>query len=226
MTTRTTLDRRRSSGRTHARFHGAGAWGLALGVWYAVFVRFYQASGGRIGLPGNIRSGEGFHSASYWAGVLILVGGGACFALTNSSVRRWPRWVPAYGGKTWPRHLVTLLVLAPCALGGVFATMHGIGGLVTNALELCGAISIDRPLVIDPSPAVTREGDLWNLFVYEPWFLAMGLTLLAAVWNHVVGSGWSRLHVRRLFVAIWVAVAGLSLFAIITVSLGTVVSIN
>src|SRR5918999_1410671 len=96
------------------RLRSAGLWGLGLAVFYAVFVRFYQAAGGRIGLPARITEPERMQQASYVAGLVVLVGG----------------------------------------------------------------ITIDKPLLADPTPAVRAADAWWNIAFYGPWFAAMGACLL------------------------------------------------
>ena len=153
----------------------AGSWGFALAVGYAVFVRFYQAAGGRIGLNGD--PGPDVEWASYVAGLLVLVGGAACLVLTRKQLRTVPRWVPGLAGREAPRRLVAALCVAPTLLGGVLAVAHGAGGGLAKALELAGAgrASI-HPDATAPEPVVVDA--VWEVLFYEPWFTAMGVCLL------------------------------------------------
>jgi hypothetical protein len=167
------------------RSRAAGAWGLGLAVFYAVFVRFYQAAGGRIGLPERITDPERLHFASYLAGLLILVGGAACFVLT----RRWTA--------TLPRPLVLVAVVAPVVAGGVFALAHGVAGVVMNVLDLTGVLTLDKPLLADPTPAARAADAWWNILFYQPWFAAMGVCLLLCARAYVRAAGFGPSAVRR-----------------------------
>src|SRR5579859_443672 len=100
--------------RAEARFRLAGIAGIVLGVGYAVFVRFYQAAGGTIGLDGPRPPGLSW--ASYTAGVAILVGAAACAVLTMPSLRTVPAWSPIARGRRAPRWAVIAFCAVP-ALG-------------------------------------------------------------------------------------------------------------
>ena len=78
-------------------------------------------------------------------GLLILVGGAACVVLTR-------RWTPAL-----PRPLVLVTVVAPVVTGGVFALAHGVAGVVMNVLDLTGVITLDKPLLADPTPLLAQR---------------------------------------------------------------------
>ncbi|MFK9092778.1 hypothetical protein [Bacillus salipaludis] len=55
--------------------------GCIWAVMYAVFVRFYQAAGGTLGILGQVEDPKGMYMASYIAGVLIMTCGFILFAL-------------------------------------------------------------------------------------------------------------------------------------------------
>jgi hypothetical protein len=190
------------------RLRHAGAWGLGLAVFYAVFVRFYQASGGRIGLPAQITAPERFHQASYLAGLLILVGGAACVVLTGHRIRGFPR------------PLVLTAVVPPVVVGGVFALAHGVVGLVANALDLAGVITMDKPLLADPTPAVRAADAWWNIALYQPWFAAMGTCLLLSALAYARAVGVDRRIRRRAAVGVAVATVALSAAGIAAIALG------
>jgi hypothetical protein len=191
------------------RLRVAGAWGLGLAVFYAVFVRFYQAAGGRIGLPEQITNAGRFHLASYLAGLLILVGGAACVVLTR-------RWTPAL-----PRPLVLVTVVAPVVTGGVFALAHGVAGVVMNVLDLTGVITLDKPLLADPTPAVRAADAWWNILFYQPWFAAMGACLLLCALAYARAVGIRPRTIRRAGIAVAaVTAAGIAL-TLVAVATGT-----
>lgn len=183
--------------RNQARnWSAAGGWGFALGVGYAVLVRFYQAAGGEIGLAGKIRE-QHVHSlqmVSYLSGLVILAGAGACVTLAYPRFRIFPRWVPRVGGTEAPRGLVRGVVLAPALIGGTYAIGHWLTGTLTKILDLTGVVTIEIP-----DAWVTRDrvaADLWEIFFYEPWFFAMGACLVLSGLQYARDSGVSRRAVR------------------------------
>ena len=161
-----------------------GVVGAVLGVFYAVFVRFYQAAGGRIGMAGSVlRDPATAQMASYAAGLLILLGAAACVVLTHPGARR-------LGGRDAPATIVAVLCATPALLGGLFGMIHGIGGGTTHLMELMGMVSISYPAEAWAVHDVIG-GDVWTVLFYEPWFLAMGLSLVLSVGVYVrqIGVG-------------------------------------
>lgn len=142
--------------------------GCLWAIMYAVFVRFYQSAGGQIGMSGQLKDPEGFYTASYIAGVIIMFCGLVLIALVKPWSRVVPDWVPLIGGKKINR----LIILIPTLLCTAFLIAHGISGIITKALLLTGFITIDFPgwLVLD-----VRSLALWDLLLYEPWFIIMGI---------------------------------------------------
>jgi hypothetical protein len=195
------------------RLRSAGVWGLGLAVFYALFVRFYQAAGGRIGLPGRIVEPERFHQASYLAGLVILVGGAACLVLTS-------RWIRAV-----PRALVLAGAAAPSVVGGGFALAHGVAGTIANALELSGFITIDKPLMADPTPAVRAADAWWNIAFYGPWFAAMGACLLLSAAAYARAAGVPDRLRRRAAIAVLTTTAGLTGLVVAAMATGVRVAV-
>lgn len=80
----------------------AGGWGFALGVGYAVLVRFYHAAGGQIGVAGEVSEQyvATLQMVSYLTGLVILVGAGACLVLTHRQFRVFPA---GFRGSAEPR---------------------------------------------------------------------------------------------------------------------------
>lgn len=182
---------------TFERFTKRAVWPAYAGcVWaliYAVFVRFYQAAGGAIGMSGLPRNPElGFYMASYLAGVLIMICGFILLGLVKPWGRTVPAWVPWIAGK--PIHRAIILI--PTLLCTAFLLAHGASGIVTRALFLAGIISINLPeqYWID----IDLHGmALWDLLVYEPWFLVMGLLSGLTAAHYAQASGISLSALRR-----------------------------
>jgi hypothetical protein len=191
------------------RSRAAGAWGLGLAVFYAVFVRFYQAAGGRIGLPERITDPDRVRFASYLAGLLILVGGAACVVLTRRRTA------------ALPRPLVLVAVVAPVVAGGVFALAHGVAGVVMNVLDLTGVLTLDKPLLADPTPAVRAADAWWNILFYQPWFVAMGVCLLLCARAYARAAGFGPSTVRRAAIGAYAGAAVCTALILAAVATGT-----
>lgn len=173
-------------------------WGAALAGAYAVFVRFYHAAGGQIGLPGTIHPdfADTFARANYAAGLLILVGGLACLVLTHHALRRVPRRSPVAAGRTVPPWVLGPLCVAPVLLGAIYAGAHAISGVVTKLLDLAAPGTITYPGVFLEFDRTAVA--LWDILFYEPWFLAMGLCLYLSAWRYLRDHGATRAALRRL----------------------------
>ncbi|MEC0210882.1 DUF3995 domain-containing protein [Paenibacillus ehimensis] len=179
------------------RFTKRSVWPAYAGcVWaflYAVFVRFYQAAGGTIGLSGQPRSPEtGLYMASYIMGVLILICGFILLGLVKPWGRIVPAWVPWIAGKPIPR----AVILIPTLLCTAFLLAHGAAGIVTRALFLASVIDIHLPeqYWIDMD---LHDMALWDLLVYEPWFLMMGLLSGLTAAHYAQASGVSPSALKR-----------------------------
>ncbi len=66
--------------------------------------------------------------------------------------------------------------LATCAAGAAIAGSHGAFGIVYRALNVSGVTDVDGT----PFQASRHEWVLWDLFVFEPWFLIEGVLFIAA----------------------------------------------
>ena len=66
--------------------------------------------------------------------------------------------------------------LAGCVAGAAIAGSHGAFGIVYRALNLAGVTDIDGRAFV----ASRHEWVLWDLFVFEPWFLIEGVLFIAA----------------------------------------------
>ncbi|WP_240035130.1 hypothetical protein [Neobacillus notoginsengisoli] len=107
-------------------------------VSYAVFVRFYQAAGGTLGLPGQFENPEAVQMGSYYAGVLIMACGFILIALVKPWGRIVPAWVPLIGGKA----VHPLIILIPTLSCTAYLIAHAISGIITKALLLANVITI------------------------------------------------------------------------------------
>lgn len=163
--------------------------GCLWAVLYAVFVRFYQAAGGTLGLPGQYKNPEALQMASYVAGVLIIACGFTLIALVKPWGRTVPAWVPFIGGKNIHR----LVILIPTLICTAILLAHGISGMITKALHLAGIITIQFTGWISLD---VHSLALWSLLIYEPWFLIMGILSGLTASHYALASGIS-LHVFR-----------------------------
>ncbi|WP_257350757.1 DUF3995 domain-containing protein [Pseudalkalibacillus decolorationis] len=154
------------------RFTKTSVWPAYVGcIWafvYAVFARFYQAAGGQIGLAGEFKDPSGFYTASYISGVIIMICGTILITLVKPWSRVVPEWVPIMGG----RKIHRLIILIPTLICTAFLIAHGVSGMITKAFLLAGIITIKFPgwHVLD-----VQSLALWDLFIYEPWFIIMGI---------------------------------------------------
>ncbi|MEC0175087.1 DUF3995 domain-containing protein [Paenibacillus favisporus] len=188
-----------------------GYIGCLLAVMYAVIVRFYQAAGGTIGLPGKLANPEGFQMASYIAGVAVMLAGFFLLGLVKPWGKKVPQWVPLIGG----RSIHPLLFLVPTLIGSAFVTAHGVSGVITKFLHLVGAITIHFPgwNVIDIHGLI-----IWDLLFYEPWFIVMGILASLAAWNYAHDFQKLRPFLKRcgiLYVCLVILITVLFVIAII-----------
>jgi Protein of unknown function (DUF3995) len=131
-------------------------------------IHLYWAAGGTWGLPGGAAAASlpGVRATNLAVSVLLACGAAFLHGLT----RPWSRRPPA------------LLMLAPVWAGAVMCLSHGLFGIVTKSLYAAGiqsAVSWPRHL----TAAQKNLAALYDLGVFEPWFLIQGLLLaLAGHW--------------------------------------------
>lgn len=188
-----------------------GYIGCFLAVMYAVIVRFYQAAGGTIGLPGRLADPEGFQMVSYSAGVLVMFAGFFLLGLVKPWGKTVPQWVPLIGG----RSVHPLIFLIPTLIGSAFATAHGVSGVITKVLHLLGAITIHFSgwSVIDIHGLI-----IWDILFYEPWFIVMGVLASLAAWNYAHEFQRLRPILQRystLYICLVILITALFVFAVI-----------
>jgi hypothetical protein len=176
--------------------YAACAWAIA----YAVFVRFYQAAGGTIGLPGTFEDPDGFRRASLLAGIFIFAVGLGALAFVRPWGLRIPRW----------------LLILPALAGSVFAMAHALTGWLTKTLDLLGVIDLEFQgwATVDEDKLI-----LWDLLFYEPWFFGLGVLVTLAALHHHRRTGGSVGARRRLVVL--TAAATLVLTAAASISVAT-----
>ncbi|KON88177.1 hypothetical protein AF332_16105 [Sporosarcina globispora] len=175
-------------------FTKSSVWPAYVGCFsafmYAVFVRFYHAAGGTIGMPGEMKDPTMIYMGSYIAGVLIMFCGFALIALTKPWSRIVPLKVPLIGG----RKIHPLFVLTPTLVGTAFLIAHGVSGMITRALLLAGIITLDFPGFVEVN---VRELALWELFFYEPWFVLLGIMAGLTAAHYAQASGIRKSTFRR-----------------------------
>jgi hypothetical protein len=176
--------------------YAACAWAIA----YALFVRFYQAAGGTIGLPGTFDDPDGFRRASLLAGIFIFAVGLGALAFVRPWGLRIPRW----------------LLILPALAGSVFAMAHALTGWLTKTLDLLGVIDLEFQgwATVDEDKLI-----LWDLLFYEPWFFGLGVLVTLAALHHHRRTGGSVGARRRLVVL--TAAATLVLTAAASISVAT-----
>ncbi|MEK6991725.1 MULTISPECIES: DUF3995 domain-containing protein [unclassified Paenibacillus] len=199
--------------KKYARFTKTSEWAAYVGCFwallYAVFVRFYQAAGGTIGLSAPIIDPTGgIYKASYVVGVIIMLCGFILLGLVKPWGRVVPSWIPWIGGVSVYRGLL----LFPTLICSVFLIAHGAAGIITRVLFLTGLISLKMP------PAFSGDVDmrvdaLWDLFVYQPWFFIMGIlsSLSAAYYVQTRGVSLSALR-RGTLIFSWITIIVTAIF--------------
>jgi hypothetical protein len=165
-----------------------GIAGFALGVGYALFVRFYHAAGG-IGFGVDEVYSERMRWGSYLAGLLILVGATACLVLTQPALRTFPSWFGRLTGQQVPPAVMVVICVAPSVAGGLYAIGHGFGGAIALAVELAG-LGVGS-VFADTSRRPTGHL-LWLLAFYSPWFFGMGLCLVGSAIGYLRQTGVTR----------------------------------
>lgn len=176
------------------RFTKSSVWpayvGCLLAFLYAVFVRFYQAAGGMIGMPGEMKDSTMIYMGSYIAGLAIMFCGFTLIALIKPWSKIIPLKVPLIGG----RKIHPLIVLTPTLVGTAFLIAHGISGMITKALLLADIITMDFPEFVEVN---VRELALWELFLYEPWFVLLGIMAGLTAAHYAQASGIRKSTFRR-----------------------------
>ena len=167
-----------TAGTTTSRGDRAGLLGrraayaaCVLSLAYAV-VSFYWAAGGTAGLStigGELEEMARAREPEIVAIVLVTAFLKVAYGLLALAlVRPW--------GQAFPRWALLAAAWAGAAL------LSAYGGLLVaaQALVAAGFIGVAEP--------ANRTALLWHLFVWDPWFLFMGLLLGVAVWHYQRGT--------------------------------------
>jgi hypothetical protein len=150
---------------------GAGApraktWAGWAGMWWSIIYippHLWVAFGGSADIMGIPDPTAAEKAANWGATVLCLGAALVSLALVKSWGRVAPRWLLL--GITWGAAAVALL--------------HWAALSVLTALKLTGVIPYeakDAYFTVDKLASIDR----WNLFVFEPWFLGLGVFLIIA----------------------------------------------
>jgi uncharacterized protein DUF3995 len=132
-------------------------------------IHLYWAAGGTWGLPGGATAADpaGLQATNVAVSVLLACGAAFLYGLT----RPWSRRPPAF------------LMLAPVWAGSVVCISHGLYGIATKGLYAAGM----HAAVSWPEHGLTAAqknlAALYDLALFEPWFLIQGVLLaLAGHW--------------------------------------------
>ncbi|MQA97546.1 MAG: DUF3995 domain-containing protein [Streptosporangiales bacterium] len=152
-------------GRTGRGRPWAGYVGLAWAISY-IPIHVHWALGGVTPSIGIAESTPQLRAAN-WGACLVIAGAGlVCLALTQGGGGRiaaaLPR--PLLHGMAW--------------IGGVFGILHGVAFTVASALRLLGVVGYPEAGHI--TPEMMRGYDWFNVLYAEPWFVVMGVLLIAA----------------------------------------------
>ena len=171
----------------------AGYVAFGWAVAYALGVRLYQALGGTVGLAGTFEDPVGMRRASLAAaGGILLVGVGS-LALVRPWGLRLPRW----------------LVIAPALAGSAYAASHALTAYVTKPLHALGVIELQFRGWATRDEAAQFA---WDLLLYEPWFLGLGLLVTLSALHHHRRTGGSARAAYRLA---WLSMAGVLMLSAI-----------
>ncbi len=143
-----------------------GLWPVttALSVWSGLYVvpHIYWAAGGGVGfsaLKPSATAREDWEAINAVASVILLIPVAIGLLLPRTSSHR-------------PR----ALLLAACLAGASIAMSHGVFGIVYRVLNLIGAVDIDG----EPFTPTQHAWVIWDLYIFEPWFLIEGMLFAAA----------------------------------------------
>jgi hypothetical protein len=144
----------------------------ALSVWSALYVlpHAYWAVGGDLGfsaLKPSATSHEDWQAINAAASVILLLPVAIGLALPRARAHRVARAV----------------LLTACLGSASIAASHGVYGLVYRVLNIVGVVDVDGRSFTPEQHAWV----LWDLFLFEPWFLIEGLFFAGAGWASMSG---------------------------------------
>ncbi len=164
----------------------------ALSVWSVLYVlpHVYWAVGGDFGfstLKPSATAQEGWQAINALASVILLLPVAIGLALPRARSHR----------------LARALLLTACLGGASIAMSHGVYGIVYRVLNIVGVVDIDgQRFTTAQHPWV-----LWDLFVFEPWFLIEGGLFAGAGWASMSGAESGRRWLLGCLVGISLAMA-------------------
>jgi len=106
-------------------------------------------------------------------------------------------WAAAYaiGVRGYGLRLPRRLVIVPALIGSAYAVAHALTAYVTKPLDAFGVVH----LRFDGWAARDQTAQfLWDLLLYEPWFLGFGVLVGLATLHHHLRTGGSARAGRRL----------------------------
>lgn len=141
---------------------------MALAAWSVLYVvpHVYWALGGDAGFsllrPSATRLDE-WEQINAIASVVLLLPALIAVGLVRHATRGWLRTG----------------LLGASVVGASIAASHGLYGIVYRSLNLAGVVAVDgRTVSASDDPWV-----LWDLVLFEPWFLIEGLLFVALGWT-------------------------------------------
>lgn len=147
--------------------------GGAVFVWSMAYMlpHLYWALGGRVGLsllkPGVAASSQ-FELINWISLPIFIVAGLVGLGFI-------------YLGKS---KILSIMLLSISVLGCSIATAHGIFGIIYRGLQITGAIGLEnRTFDIHDDMYV-----VWDMVIFEPWFLIEGILLAIAGWCFLKGT--------------------------------------
>ncbi len=142
------------------------------------------AIGGTFLLPGgpSIAALPETRAANAVVSVVLLLGAAALFLIGGP----WSRPAPGSGVLRGGGRVLPAVLLTAIGAGAVVCASHGIYGLVSKSLFLAGFDTVQFPDIGDGwSAAEKRSAAVADVALFEPWFLAEGVSLALAGWQYL-----------------------------------------
>ncbi|KAB2331133.1 DUF3995 domain-containing protein [Cytobacillus depressus] len=141
--------------------------GYAVFIWSIVYMipHLYWALGGTAGLTilkPSILALPQWELVNWVASVILTLAGLLGIALIYF----------------WNRKPLKWLLLTIALAGSSVAASHGIYGIVYRLLQITGVIGVE----LDPFNVNEHAYVLWDLLLFEPWFLIEGILLVVLGW--------------------------------------------
>jgi Protein of unknown function (DUF3995) len=147
--------------------------GITVFLWSTAYMlpHLYWALGGRMGLSllkPSVATSSQFELINWFALPIFIIAGLVGLGFI-------------YLGKS---KILRLLLLSISALGCSIATAHGIFGIIYRGLQIAGVIGLENGTfnIHDDMYVV------WDMVIFEPWFLIEGILLAIAGWCLLKGA--------------------------------------